>query len=503
MQPTMASGSLQAPTPEEAAALRAVFAAAGYTDKGLVQRFGEITLPSPRTRNLPRLLYQTSGGTRGDTLARLFLFGVAVPEEAARTALDPVPLDTVRRLGLIEAREGGVGATVVLYPYGGLLFAFDRPDQIPSGARRDLVMGISTSTVDLANFTVRKPARNALDLGTGNGFQAFLAAAHSEQVCAVDFAARAVEFARFGAALNGLDKVECLEGDRFAPVRGRRFDLIVGNLPFVIAPASRYLYRDSGMQIDSFAESILRAAPEYLEEDGWCQVICEWAHVGGEDWRDRIARWFEGSGCDVWVLELSTAKPFLYADSWVRDTEPDDAAAAVRTYNEWLAFYEANRIEGISTGLIAMRRRSGSRNWLHIDDWPEHAPEGFGRHAAERFALYDFLERVGNERLLEERLIVSPEARLLSENEWAPGSWRITEARLCLSFMQSYAGKINAHVGNLLSNFDGARTLRESIARLAETLHVPFERVAEPSVPLVRQLIGRGFLMPVEMRPGA
>ena len=39
--------------------------------------------------------------------------------------------------------------------------------------------------------------------------------------------------AAFNAALNGLDHVDCMEGDLFAPVAGRTFDLIVSNPPYI------------------------------------------------------------------------------------------------------------------------------------------------------------------------------------------------------------------------------------------------------------------------------
>ena len=492
------------PTPEQAAALRQALTAAGFTDSALIAKLGDVTLPTSRTRTLPRLLYQTAGGSHQETLARLFLFGVPVPVEAVRAALAPVPPETLCDLGLVRSLGGQMVSNVVLYPYGKLLIVFDRPEKVVSGAPRDLVMGISTSTIDLSNFTVRTPSRNTLDLGSGCGFQSFLAAAHSERVTAVDISARSVAVTRFNAALSGVGNVECLQGDRFEPVRGRRFDLIVGNLPFIISPADSYLFRDSGMALDRFAEEVLRAAPGYLEEGGWCQVICEWAHVAGEDWHTRIGRWIEGSGCDAWVLKLSTAKPELYAEMWIRDTEKEDAQFFDATFNEWIAWYEHQRIEAISTGLIAMRRTSRRRTWVQFDEWPDHLPEGFGAQVQRRFARYDFLERMETDAgLLEEVLAVSPEARLLTSNEWAPEGWHVREARLALEGLPAFAGNINNHLGNLLSLCDGQRTLGECVRRMAELMKVEPARVSGPCIPLVRQLIEKGFLLPREAQGSA
>ncbi|MEO3977799.1 HemK2/MTQ2 family protein methyltransferase [Streptomyces sp. CAU 1734] len=74
-----------------------------------------------------------------------------------------------------------------------------------------------------------------LDMGTGTGALALAAAGRGARVTAVDTTYRAVLTARLNARLARLP-VEVLHGDLFAPVAGRRFDLIVSNPPYVPAP---------------------------------------------------------------------------------------------------------------------------------------------------------------------------------------------------------------------------------------------------------------------------
>jgi SAM-dependent methyltransferase len=497
MEPAGARHDFQDPLPSAAAQFREALAAAGFTDQALIEKFGSVALPTRRTRNLPRLMRQTEAGTPGDILARLFLFCVPVPAEALRNALAPFPLEELGRMGLVEARGADVASTVVLYPYGPYLLLFDPPEQVLSGAPRDLVMGVTTSTTDLANFTIRRPVANMLDVGCGGGFHAFMASPHARRVTGVDVSSRAVAFARMGAALSGLSNIEFLTGDRFEPVRGMRFDLIAGNLPFAITPGRRYLYRDGGMQLDAFVQSVLRAAPEYLAEGGLCQMMCDWVRFQEQDWAERLRGWFEGSGCDVWVLRLTTAKPLLYAEAWIRDTEEDTPEHFAEAYNEWTAWYDANGITGISTGLILLRRRSAARNWFRTAEWPEHLPEGFGRHAALRLALYDFLETVPDDAsLLESRLTLPPNARLVTSNQWAPDGWHVTDARVVLEGLSGYAANVSAHAVRLLGFCDGQRTLRDAVTYLAAALKVDPERVAGPCLPLVRSLLAGGFLHP-------
>src|SRR6266566_2487049 len=88
------------------------------------------------------------------------------------------------------------------------------------------VLGIGGATQTLAQLTVRRPARRMLDLGTGCGIQAFLAAEHSDQVAGVDLNPRAINLSNFNAQLNNLTaKVRFLEGSLFEPVAGEAFDL--------------------------------------------------------------------------------------------------------------------------------------------------------------------------------------------------------------------------------------------------------------------------------------
>ena len=158
-------------------------------------------------------------------------------------------------------------------------------------------------------FRSSYPSPRVLDLGTGCGIVALLAASHSEQVCAVDLNPRAVSFALFNSRLNGLGNVTCLQGDRFEPVRGQRFDLILCNPPFVISPSRTIVCRDSGEEEDAFCRKLARQAPMFLNENGYFQMIFQWVERAGEDWREVLTRWFSDTGCDVWVLGLQTADP--------------------------------------------------------------------------------------------------------------------------------------------------------------------------------------------------
>jgi SAM-dependent methyltransferase len=89
----------------------------------------------------------------------------------------------------------------------------------------------------LAEFVAHSPLletlgepKSALDIGTGSGVLGIFAAFRGYRVTAIDVVPEAVSNARANALLNHVP-VEVLQGDLFAPVEGRRFDLVLFSLP--------------------------------------------------------------------------------------------------------------------------------------------------------------------------------------------------------------------------------------------------------------------------------
>ncbi len=315
--------------------LRDVFRQADYTVPSIAALLGGAPITELKSSR-PRLLHATRAGTKFDILIRLFVAGIPVGIEEAASTLDPVPLDALAKLGVLRAGATTVEALISMLPHDDLIVASDQPFR--SGVARDYVPGILDSSVFLELFTIRRPIESALDIGTGCGVQALRASLHTEHVAAVDASSRALDFARFNAALNGVDNIQFVLGNGLEPFAGLQFDLIVGNLPFVITPAARYMYRDSGMKLDDFAHRIIQEAPEHLTGGGYCQILCQWIEREGENWRDRLPTWFDRSGCDVWVMKNDSLPSDAYAEKWIADTEPHPPEGL---FERWMEFYTA------------------------------------------------------------------------------------------------------------------------------------------------------------------
>jgi SAM-dependent methyltransferase len=484
---------------DDFARFRRVFQEANYTDKGVAEVLDLDNARAFSGRDVPYLLDLTSHGTPLETLIRLFLMGVPVDEASAGRAVLPMKLEEWIEAGFLAAEDGAIVGEVELLPYQDLLMAFDLPRRIEAGSCPNYVMGIGASSLTLANLTLRRRSESTLDLGTGCGFLAFLAAAHSARVLAVDSNPRAVSMAAFNARLNGLQNVECLQGDFFQPVAGQNFDLVVTNPPFVISPERRYIYRDSGMGNDEVVRMIVRRVPMFLRENGFCQILCNWAHVGGENWQDRLAAWFEDTGCDAWVMRTDTLDAAAYACKWIRHTERDTSENFNERFQRWTAYYRERNIEAVSGGVITLRRRSAASNWFRADDGPEKMLGPAGESVLLGFELRDFLEANRDDaRLLLRAVRVSPDVRLHQTLTPAPDGWMPTETQVCLMRGLGYTGNIDPYMARLMSGCNGKRVLSDVIGEMANSLGKEPSEVIPACLSVIRPLLERGFLLPAE-----
>jgi release factor glutamine methyltransferase len=121
-------------------------------------------------------------------------------------------------------------------------------------------------------------AAEVLDLCTGTGALAVVAARAGADTTAIDLSRRAVVNARLNAALNGV-RVTPLRGDLLAPVAGRRFDVIVTNPPYVPAPRAdlpdRGLDRawQAGLDGRVLIDRICAEAPAHLKPGGALLIV--------------------------------------------------------------------------------------------------------------------------------------------------------------------------------------------------------------------------------------
>lgn len=122
------------------------------------------------------------------------------------------------------------------------------------------------------NATLVRQGWEVLDMGTGSGVCAVLAARHAQHVVAVDINPAAVRCARINALLSHVEnKVDVRCSDLFAGVPQQRFDLILFNPPFERGTPSND--RDRAWRATDVAERFAADLGSHLKPEGFALVL--------------------------------------------------------------------------------------------------------------------------------------------------------------------------------------------------------------------------------------
>jgi methyltransferase family protein len=479
--------------PSTAARMREFLSELGYTRSRIREILIDNELPSATRRNLPLLLDRSQPRDPLRTLIRLFLVGGTLEASVVGEQLPGWLIEACLELGLLASHGSDLQPQVMLVPFNDLLLATDPAQDIIGNASSDTVLGINPTTWMLYHATMRRQAGSVLDLGAGCGVHALCAASHPGHVVATDLNPRATAFAAFNARLNGCDNVECLTGDTFEPVRGRRFDLIVTNPPFFISPSTRNLFCDNKGILDGYCRELIRQAPDHLEDGGCLQLVCEWAHVRGEPWQERLTGWFEGTGCDAWVLRIASHEPGRYAQERIRETTPSEPGADESNFNAWMRYYAEHQVEAIHAGVLTLRRRSG-RNWVKVEDLPPGISEPFGHSIERGLTNLNHVTMDSDDELLTTRFRVAAEARLDQRIGFADGQWRSASFNLRMTDGIPFETQLEAPVADFIGRLGEAGTLGSAIEALAERISASPDSVRRECVAIVRRLLQHGYL---------
>ena len=480
--------------------LRAALWAAGFTAQGVSEAMATSGAGfTPRPTQVPIVLRLLPAGGALATLVKLFLVAVRVPIDEAASALHPLTLDRAAALGLLAVDGGFARALVGLVPHGDLVLSFDLITDTADDIAADIVVGVSASSRTLADLTVRRPVEDVLDVGTGSGIQALLAAPHALRVTGTDLNPRAVAFARFNALLNGVTNIDFVTGDLVDSVGDRRFDLIVSNPPFVVSPDSDYLYRDSSLPGDAISRDLTRGVAGLLREGGFAHLLVSWVHQAGGDWSLPLREWVAGLGCDAWLLHFQSDDPLDYTTSWNATLERD-VTRYTDTVERWLDYFEAEKIKAIGYGAIILRRCPSGAGQPWVGAHSSGAPAGPANdQVMSLFTARDFLARAGApSSLLDQRLVIDDRNRLDQSMRCSGGTFEVQGATLVLERGLAFRAAVDVYSAHLLSRFDGTRTVREAIDESIGLLAADVSRatVEERTVGIVTRMLELGFLHP-------
>jgi len=477
----------------DAQRLRSFFENAGYTEPNLRRHLGAAELPSRHLRNLPRLLDRTSTPSAVNALLRWFWLGRGQSSAEVTGLIPDAFLELLLAAGLLEQRDDSYLPGAMLLPIDRFLVASDHPSSIEA-QQAEMVLWPNPTSKFLGRFAVRNHSRATLDLGTGSGILSLGSAHHSDQIVATDITERAALFARFNARLNGVENIEVLVGDCFAPVAGRTFDLILSNPPFFITPQTDFVFCENEMELDGLCRRLVKEAPAHLNEGGYLQMLCEWAQISGQPWEERVAEWLEDTGCDGWVMKGLTQDPAEYAQHRIKEImqEPEKDA---ELYQGYMNYYRQRGVEAIHDGLIVMRKRSGP-NWVRIEEVPKTPTGELGELILSTFAAHDLLYELQEDaRLLATRPRLAPHVRLEQICVQGGGQWRAESLTLRLVSGFPFQLTVQPIVAEFLATCDGTRTAAESIQIFSSSVDAPPDQVERECIAMIRKLIERAFMM--------
>jgi SAM-dependent methyltransferase len=444
--------------------------------------------------DMPLYLRRLERPTPLNIFIKLFVLTQPVTESDARDAFAPLSLDQIEGLGLLSRVPAGVTATLRLSAYSGLVLAHDSYDR-RGNVSEDHVLDVNPTTRTLAALMVRRPARTALDIGTGCGVIALVASRFSERVVGVDTNQRALNLANFNAALNDIRNVEFREGSLFDPVRGERFDLIACNPPYVISPESRFVFRDGNRRGHGMCEEVIRRLPEYLEAGGYASVLCNWGIGAGEEWAAPLQRWVSASGCDAWLLCNGTQDPLTYAAAW---NAGPDREAYEDALERWTTYHRELGFEHIGLGAVILRRRAGGSGWVRTDRFPEGQLDPDDSVIPRIFDNQDLLSALDGDEALLSRAFVPAPHRLEQTLSLSNGRYVAGDSQVELSAGLRFRGEVDPYTIHLLTCCDGRRTLADIVDELTSKTTTNPADVQRAAAAISRRLVSLGFLVPAQ-----
>ena len=535
-----------APEPAPAAAptvLTAEIAALGsdlresrYVTEHLEEVLGAVASAALRREDPAPARRRLAGSTDpAATLLALFVLGETLPAALVAAALPTLGLEGAQRLGLLAPADHPAGDRPTADGHDGHTAdgpAADAPsvralvDLAPYAAEDDAgpvrwwiasdlselatgaplspehVLGVGGASLTLARITPRAPVARVLDLGCGGGIQAMHASRHAEHVVATDLSERALAFAAFNAALNGIE-LDLRRGSLLEPVAGEVFDLVVSNPPFVITPRAGddehdpWTYRDGGRAGDTLLAELLAQLPAHLAPGASAVMLGNWEITEEADGFAHPRAWLEpalADGVDAWVLQRDREDPAEYAGTWARDggiTPRDHRWDAL--IDAWLDDFASRAVEGIGFGYLLLRRPDAGRRGLLRTELATGTGSGtLSEHLAASLAALDRLSALDDEALAATRPVRAEdvvERRHLTPGQWDPLLIELVQgAGLARTVPADQA--LAATVGAL----DGTLTLGQVIAAVCALTDADVEETRARVLPAVRELALTGMV---------
>ncbi len=483
--------------PEALAAFGDALRTAGYDDHILGE--GERVAPNLVDRLRLPLVHRAleRNGTPAARLALLFVYDGMPPAASVHDALGPETVSALLDAGVLVAEGDALRARFRLLPFGDVWVFSDDP-----AAGRDAVMGAGPATMALARLLPERIEGRFLDLGCGAGALALFAARRGADAMGTDLNPRATAMGRVNAALNRLP-AEFDTGDLLEPVRGRRFDVVIAQPPFVIQPESQeaVTYVHGGPRGDAIVGRLVSVLSEALAPGGWAAVRFDAAVGPDEQIHDRVRGWLDGAPLDLALLTTRAPSPDAIALGYAALEDPTLGAAYAESARRYREHIDLWGITEFHQALALLRAgRDGNPGGRFGIQLPVRTLAGIGPAAIEvLFASLD-LATADSGALLRAAVRPSPGARFV-EVRSAPGA---VDPALTVRFAPGaigVEGELNPATLRLLELLGGAGSVAEALERHRADPASGAGGDREAALDFVRQGLAEGLLVPAGFAP--
>lgn len=432
------------------------------------------------------------------TLTRLWLLQQPVTRSSADHAL-PGMIDDLVEANFLTTDGEAIRAAVDVRPYAAddhtagwvVSDLINGLDGSPGPPRSDHVLGISPASTALAQMTIREQVGSALDLGAGCGVQALHLVRHADHVVATDVNPRANRLAAWTYALTDV-AVDQRLGSLWEPVAGERFDLIVTNPPYVMAPPTRdrLAYREGSMLGDGLMETIVRGSADHLTDGGTLQVLGNWAILYSDGWAERLASWTP-PGCDALIIERERLDLYEYIEIWLADAGLTGDPAYAHRYRAWLDYFDSLGIASVGLGWLQIHRSGAAVPDLRIEQWPHAVTQPVGAAFAAHRQAVAYARRTDSEILATHWRLAGD---VVQETLGQPGAPDPRHVVLRSQRGFRRAAEVDTALGGVVGACDGELPLGAIIAAVADLLDVDAHDLVADLMPRIRDLLSDGML---------
>lgn len=241
-----------------------------------------------------------------DVLISLFIDNEELKEEQVILLMGNEIYEDFLEMHLLKKKGEVVYSEFCLFPCYGDVYILT--DKVEKEERINQVMFLWGESFFLADVIEQgERYSNVLDLCTGSGIHALIQSRHCDSVVGVDISERAIAFANFSKALNGIKNVEFQLGNVFESVKQEKFDLIIANPPYNpdLDTKAGDNFWSGGKLGDEVLKQIFANITVHLKKNGVFFVISLFPNKAGYSNQDSIHEWMGRKLKEYSVLDFT------------------------------------------------------------------------------------------------------------------------------------------------------------------------------------------------------